>query len=134
MYRASRERYYAAIELDENYVEARANLGCVLAELGERELAVAAFEGALTLHADYADAHFHLARTLDELKRGDEAAPALAGISAPGPRKPLGRRRARTARQNAQRPHHSAGQKLARRFTGPAADCSPLAFLLSNFT
>lgn len=71
---ASRERYYAAIELDENYVEARANLGCVLAELGERELAVAAFEGALTLHADYADAHFHLARTLDELKRGDEAA------------------------------------------------------------
>ncbi len=71
---ASRERYYAAIELDENYVEARANLGCVLAELGERELAVAAFEGALTLHADYADAHFHLARTLDELKRADEAA------------------------------------------------------------
>ncbi len=71
---ASRERYYAAIELDENYVEARANLGCVLAELGERELAVAAFEGALTLHADYADAHFHLARTLDESKRADEAA------------------------------------------------------------
>ncbi len=70
---ASRERYYAAIELDENYVEARANLGCVLAELGDRELAVAAFEGALTLHADYANAHFHLARTLDELKRSDEA-------------------------------------------------------------
>ena len=72
---AARERYYAAIELDENYVEARANLGCVLAELGDRELAVAAFEGALTLHADYADAHFHLARTLDDLKRGDEAGP-----------------------------------------------------------
>ena len=43
----ARERYYMAIELDEDYVEARANLGCVLAETGRRELAVAAFEGAL---------------------------------------------------------------------------------------
>ena len=71
---AARERYYMAIELDEDLVEARANLGCVLAEQGERELAVAALEGALALHPDYADAHFHLARTLDELKRGTEAA------------------------------------------------------------
>ncbi len=70
---ASRERYYMAIELDENYVEARANLGCVLAELGERELAVSAFQGALAFHDDYEDAHYHLARTLDELGRGDEA-------------------------------------------------------------
>ena len=44
---AARERYYMAIELDEDYVEARANLGCVLAETGQRDLAVAAFEGAL---------------------------------------------------------------------------------------
>ncbi len=71
---AARERYYMAIELDEDLVEARANLGCVLAEQGDRELAVAALEGALALHPDYADAHFHLARTLDELQRGDEAA------------------------------------------------------------
>ncbi len=62
----ARERYYMAIELDEDYVEARANLGCVLAELGQRELAVAAFEGALKYHPDYADAHYHLAKTLDE--------------------------------------------------------------------
>jgi tetratricopeptide (TPR) repeat protein len=55
---AARERYY---------------LGCVLAELGDRELAAAAFEGALSLHPEYADAHFHLARTLDELHRADEA-------------------------------------------------------------
>ena len=41
----ARERYYMAVELDEDYVEARANLGCVLAETGQRELAVAAFEG-----------------------------------------------------------------------------------------
>jgi tetratricopeptide (TPR) repeat protein len=71
---AARERYYMAIELDEDYVEARANLGCVLAELGERELAVSAFQGALAFHDDFADAHYHLARTLDELGRGDEAA------------------------------------------------------------
>ncbi|HEX7379382.1 MAG TPA: tetratricopeptide repeat protein [Pirellulales bacterium] len=70
---AARERYYMAIELDENYVEARANLGCVLAETGQAELAVAAFEGALTYHSDYPDAHYHLARTLDDLGRRDEA-------------------------------------------------------------
>ena len=64
---AVRERYYMAVELDENYVEARANLGCVLAELGQRDLAAAAFEGALRYHPDYADAHYHLARTLDEM-------------------------------------------------------------------
>lgn len=63
----ARERYYMAIELDEDYVEARANLGCVLAEQGYRELAVAAFEGALRYHPDYADAHYHLAKTFDEL-------------------------------------------------------------------
>ncbi len=43
---AAHERYAMAIELDEDYVEARANLGCVLAETGELELAIAAFEGA----------------------------------------------------------------------------------------
>jgi tetratricopeptide (TPR) repeat protein len=66
---AARERYYMAIELDEDYVEARSNLGCVLAEMGQRELAAAAFEGALRYHPDYADAHYHLARTLDEMGR-----------------------------------------------------------------
>ena len=71
---AARERYYMAIELDEDLVEARANLGCVLAEQGDRELAVAALEGALAMHPDYADAHFHLARTLDELGRENDAA------------------------------------------------------------
>ena len=71
----ARERYYMAIELDEDYVEARANLGCVLAELGQRELAVAALEGALAFHPEYADAHYHLARILDDLGRSAEAQP-----------------------------------------------------------
>ena len=64
-----------AIELDEDYVEARANLGCVLYELGEVELAIAAFQGALRFHADYPDVHYHLARALDECDRREEALP-----------------------------------------------------------
>jgi tetratricopeptide (TPR) repeat protein len=71
---AARERYYMAIELNEDYVEARANLGCVLAETGQRDLAVAAFEGALRFHPDYADVHYHLARTLEELEQTENAA------------------------------------------------------------
>ncbi|MBH56799.1 MAG: O-linked GlcNAc transferase [Planctomycetaceae bacterium] len=72
-YTAARERYYMAIELDENYVEARANLGCVLIDTGELDLAVAALLGALKYHPDYPDAHYHLARTLDELGETDKA-------------------------------------------------------------
>jgi tetratricopeptide (TPR) repeat protein len=70
---AARERYYMAIELDEEFVEARANLGCVLAELGELALAEAAFRGALEYHPDYADAHYHLARLMDRENRPAEA-------------------------------------------------------------
>ena len=66
---AARERYFMAIEIDENFVEARANLGCILAETGEPELAIAAFQGALAYHPDYPDVHYHLARTLDDIAR-----------------------------------------------------------------
>lgn len=69
---AARERYFMAIELDENYVEARTNLGCVLGEMGEHELAKSAFLGALAFH-DYPDAHYHLARVCDKLSEGDQA-------------------------------------------------------------
>lgn len=72
-YAAARERYYMAIEIDENYVEARANLGCVLIDTGELELAIAALYGALKYHPDYPDVHYHLARTLDELGQSDKA-------------------------------------------------------------
>jgi tetratricopeptide (TPR) repeat protein len=70
---AARERYYSALEIDEDFVEARANLGCVLAETGQSDLAIAAFEGALARHSEYPDVLFHLARTLDDVGRLDEA-------------------------------------------------------------
>jgi tetratricopeptide (TPR) repeat protein len=70
---AARERYYAAIELDDTFVEARANLGCVLHETGRVDLAVASFRGALQLHEEYADVHYHLARVLDEMNHRNEA-------------------------------------------------------------
>ena len=71
----ARERYYVAVELDEDLIEARNNLGCVLMEIGETELAMAAFEGALSHHEEYADAHYHLGEALDQLGRTAEAAP-----------------------------------------------------------
>jgi tetratricopeptide (TPR) repeat protein len=70
---AARERYYSALEIDEDFVEARANLGCVLAETGQPELAIAAFQGALARHPEYPDVLFHLARTLDDVGRCHEA-------------------------------------------------------------
>ena len=70
---AARERFYNAIEIDEDFVEARASLGCVLAETGQIDLAIAAFEGALAKDDHYPDVHYHLARSLDEIGRSDDA-------------------------------------------------------------
>jgi len=69
----ARERYFMAVELNEDYVEARANLGCLLAEEGRFDLSIAAFEGALAYHDAFPDAHYHLARVLDEVGRTDDA-------------------------------------------------------------
>ncbi len=70
---AARERFYMAVELDEEFVEARAMLGCVLSENDELELAVAAFRGALSFHSDYADVHYHLAGVLERLDESNIA-------------------------------------------------------------
>ena len=70
---AARERYYNAIELDEDFIEARANLGCVLAETGQTLLAIAAFQGALSRDDCYPDVHYHLAKCLDEVADGEQA-------------------------------------------------------------
>lgn len=70
---AARERYFMAIELDEEYDEARVNLGCVLLELGDAKTAAEAFRGALAENPDLADAHYHLASTLERLGHQSEA-------------------------------------------------------------
>ncbi len=70
---AARERYFMAIERDDAYDEARVNLGCVLLELGEVETAAEAFRGALAENPHLADAHYHLAATLDRLGYADHA-------------------------------------------------------------
>jgi len=69
----ARERYFMAVELDEAFVEARANLGCVLVESNELDLAISAFEGALLHHSEYPDVHFYLARVLDQVDRAGDA-------------------------------------------------------------
>jgi len=70
---AARERYYATIELDPGHLQARTSLGCVLCELGEHELALAALAGVLRQEPDYADAHWHVAGVLVQVGRADEA-------------------------------------------------------------
>jgi tetratricopeptide (TPR) repeat protein len=70
---AARERYFMAIELDQSQVEARASLGCLLLEQGDADLAISTLQGALKLHPDYADVHFHLARAFDDSLRPAEA-------------------------------------------------------------
>ncbi|MFM8891039.1 MAG: tetratricopeptide repeat protein, partial [Planctomycetia bacterium] len=64
--------YYAALELDAGHLEARLNLGCVLAELGEHELALAALDGVLHQEPGSADAHWHAAGVLRDI--GQDAA------------------------------------------------------------
>jgi tetratricopeptide (TPR) repeat protein len=72
---AARERYSMAVELAPDYVEARASLGCVLLELQEPEQALAAFQGALDVHPEYPDVHYHLARLLDDRNQPADAEP-----------------------------------------------------------
>ena len=85
---AARERYYAAVELDTDHLEARSSLGCVLAELHEHELAIAALEGVLRQQPDYADAHWHMAGVLEQVGRFDDAARHLRTFLALAPASP----------------------------------------------
>ena len=85
---AARERYYNVIEIDEDHLEARSNLGCVLAELGEHELALAALEGVLRQQPDYADAHWHMAGVLGEVGRAADARRHLQAFLTLAPESP----------------------------------------------
>ncbi len=69
------ERFHVAVELDQQYLEAWTQLGCVAAELGQTQSALDAFDIALQSHADYPDAHFHKAELLHHRNRSAEAVP-----------------------------------------------------------
>lgn len=85
---AARERYYAAVELDADHLEARSSLGCVLAELGEPELALAALDGVLRQQPDYADAHWHMAGVLHDMGRDVESRRHLRNFLTLAPESP----------------------------------------------
>ena len=85
---AARERYYAVIEIDASHLRARTSLGCVLAELGDHELALAALEGVLRQEPGYADAHWHVAGILADLGRTREARHHLERFLALAPESP----------------------------------------------
>ena len=82
---AARERYYMAVELDHDHLEARTSLGCVLDELGEHELAKAALEGVVRQEPDHAEAHWHLAGVLESVGERADAARHLLVFMALAP-------------------------------------------------
>jgi tetratricopeptide (TPR) repeat protein len=71
---AALERYYVAVETDHNYLEAWMQIGTLLAARGDLEPALDALRLALSVHADYPDAHWHAADVLLQLGRPAEAA------------------------------------------------------------
>ena len=85
---AARERYYMAVELDHDHLEARTSLGCVLEELGEHDLAKAALEGVVRQEPDHAEAHWHLAGVLESLGEETDAARHLLVFIALAPHSP----------------------------------------------
>jgi tetratricopeptide (TPR) repeat protein len=85
---AARERYYMAVELDHDHLEARTSLGCVLEELGEHDLAKAALEGVVRQEPDHAEAHWHLAGVLESLDQNADAARHLLIFMALAPHSP----------------------------------------------
>lgn len=68
------ERYYAAVEADHEYIEVWTQIGCLYLERGDANAALQALDVALSIHADYPDAHLHKAEALESLGRNDEAA------------------------------------------------------------
>lgn len=69
------ERYYAAVEGDHEYLEAWTQLGCLLAETGQQEAALDAFDAALNVHPEFPDAHWHKADVLWRMKRHADSQP-----------------------------------------------------------
>ncbi len=64
---AAIERYLCVIEHDPEVLEAWTQIGCLYVELKLFEEAIAAFQQAIDLHPDYADAHLHKAQIHQQL-------------------------------------------------------------------
>ena len=67
------ERYYVAVEHDQDFLEAWTQIGCLHNELNEQTAACTAFQVALTVLPSYPDAHYHLAETLNQQGEIDSA-------------------------------------------------------------
>lgn len=63
---AALERFYAAVELDHDYLEAWMQIGALHRELHELDAAVDAYAVALDIHEESPDVHFQLAETMAE--------------------------------------------------------------------
>lgn len=79
---AARERFYATLELDEDFVDARFELAKTLVSLGEFDDAVAAFEGALAERPDDPNVRFELGKLYLRLGRREAAIDELRQAAA----------------------------------------------------
>ncbi len=82
---AARERYYMAIELDEDYVEARANLGCVLAETEQLGTGGGGIRGGLAVPRRVPGRALPSGTHAGRPGAARRSGAALAGISGPRP-------------------------------------------------
>ncbi len=79
---AARERFYATLELDEDFVDARFELAKTLVSLGEFDGAVASFEGALAERPDDPNVRFELGKLYLRLGRREAAIDELRQAAA----------------------------------------------------
>ena len=79
---AARERFYATLELDEDFVDARFELAKTLVSLGEFDDAVAAFEGALAERPEDPNVRFELGKLYLRLGRREAAIDELRQAAA----------------------------------------------------
>jgi len=79
---AARERFYATLELDEDFVDARFELAKTLVALGEFDDATAAFEGALAERPNDPNVRFELGKLYLRLGRREAAVDELRQAAA----------------------------------------------------
>lgn len=79
---AARERFYATLELDEDFVDARFELAKTLVALGEFDDAAAAFEGALAERPNDPNVRFELGKLYLRLGRREAAVDELRQAAA----------------------------------------------------